>query len=291
MNQRTLNRETDPLTGVGVHSGKTTRIVCRPAPPNTGIRFFYTGSPSGAPLRADLEFVNPNDNLRRTVLRHPEGWSIQTPEHLLSACVGFGIANLDVEVDGSEEVPILDGSAKPFAEALRTAGFRDQPEAKAPVWTVTEPLFFRHGDAEIAVLPGEDQLTIACFLDFPGTVVGSQGAVMRLDPEVYLREVAPARTFVLESDVAALRAAGLIKGGSLDIAVVVGREAYLNDSLRFPDECARHKIIDLLGDLALVGGLPRGHFMAFRAGHIPHLAFAHHLRKEHRLRWIQPPLP
>jgi len=291
MNQKTLSRDAEPLEGVGVHSGAPTRILCRPAPPNSGLRFRYAGGGNDATLRADLSAVTPDENLRRTVLRHPEGWTIQTPEHLLSACVGLGITNLEIEVSGSEEVPILDGSAKPYAETLQKAGLEEQRGAQAGVWTVREPLFFRHGDAEITALPSDSLLTVACFLDFPGTVLGNQSVVIQLDPDTFLRHVAPARTFVLESDVAALRAAGLIRGGSLDIAVVVGREAYLNSDLRFPDECARHKVIDLLGDLALVGGLPRGHFMTFRAGHISHLAFGHFLRKENRLRWIRPPNP
>jgi UDP-3-O-[3-hydroxymyristoyl] N-acetylglucosamine deacetylase len=140
------------------------------------------------------------------------------------------------------------------------------------------------------VLPSEKDLTIACFIAFPGTVIDRQSLALRITEDGFVGEVAPARTFVLESDILALRERGLIKGGTPELAVVAGRDAYLNPPLRFPDECVRHKILDFLGDLALVGGVPRGHFMVVRAGHASHLAFNLFLRKEDHLRWMHPPL-
>lgn len=287
MKQRTLATEIE-FEGIGVHSGSRGRLLLRPALPDSGLRFRRCGMTNSDGLKVSLDAVAADASLRRTVLRDAAGWSVETPEHVLSTCIALGISNLILELDGPE-VPFLDGSALPFAEGMRKAGIVEQDGFEAARWTVDRPLSFRHGDAEFAVLPSESELTIACFIAFPGTVIDTQSLALRITGDGFVGEVAPARTFVLESDIAALRERGLIKGGTPELAVVAGRDAYLNPPLRFADECVRHKILDFLGDLALVGGLARGHFMVVRAGHASHLAFNLFLRKEDHLRWIHPP--
>jgi len=242
-------------------------------------------------LRAEISAVAPEASIQRTVLRHPAaGWTVETPEHLLASCAAFGLSNLEIVLSASE-LPILDGSAAPYAEAFERIGLEEQDSAAlpAPAWTVREPVAFRHRDAEITALPGVEALTLSYYIDFPETALGTQGYVYMLDSCSFVREIAPARTFVLEADIEKLRARGLIRGGDPRIAVVVGRDRYLNPPLRFPEECIRHKIIDLLGDLVLAGGAPRGHFSANRAGHAAHLAFLDFLRKGQHISWIHPP--
>lgn len=288
MKQKTLASAIE-FEGIGVHSGSRGRLRLCPAPPNTGLCFRQPGMSDSEGLVVSLDAIVADASLRRTVLRHPGGWSVETPEHVLATCGALGITNLGLELDGSPEVPFLDGSALPFAEGIEKAGIVEQDGCEAARWTVDRPLSFRHGDAEFAILPSEEDLTIACFIAFPGTVIDTQSLFLRITGDGFARELAPARTFVLESDILALRERGLIKGGTPELAVVAGRDAYLNPPLRYPDECVRHKILDFLGDLTLVGGLPRGHFMVVRAGHASHLAFNLFLRKEDHLRWIHPP--
>ncbi len=288
MKQRTLAAEVI-FEGAGVHSGAPVKVICRPAPSSWGLRFRRSGAAENEALKADLDFTAPDDSLRRTVLRSPAGWAIETPEHLLACCAAFGLTNLEIE-QSAAETPILDGSAAPFAEGFLRAGIAEQEGPPAPEWTVNGPVAFRAGEAEIAALPARDALLIACFVEYPGSAIGSQAALWRWEGgEAFAREIAPARTFALKRDIEALRAMGLIRGGSLECALVADEKDYVNPPPRFENECARHKIIDLLGDLTLAGGLPRGHFMVFRAGHAAHLAFGRHLRKENRVEWLNPP--
>src|SRR5262249_45513758 len=192
---------------------------------------------------------------------------VATVEHLLSSLHGLSIDNARIEIDGPE-VPILDGSSAPFVQAIRDAGVRSLGRARRFL-TLTRPVHVKAGEKEILALP--DNLFQATYaIDFPQTVIGAQSVSLEVNEETYDGEIAPARTFCLMRDVEAMRRSGLALGGSLDNALVVGDDGVMNGSLRFPDEFVRHKVLDLVGDLALLGAPIRAHVLAFKGGHRLH---------------------
>ena len=234
-----------------------------PAPENTGIRF----------VRLDLgslEIPASPDHLDicnfATRLKVGEA-SVSTVEHLLSALYGMEVDNLRVEIDGPE-VPILDGSAVPFLDLLADAGLRTLGESRRYI-QVTRPVHIVDQGKEIVILPAAG-LEISYRIDFPHPAIGQQERTVGLTPIAYAREIAPARTFTFVREVDALRELGLAQGGSLTNAVVLDDNRVLNSTLRFDDEFVRHKILDLIGDLALLGHPLLGHVMALRAGHDLH---------------------
>lgn len=192
---------------------------------------------------------------------------VATVEHLLSALHGLGIDNAVVEVDGAE-IPILDGSALPFVEAVHSVGRRRQGVRRRYLG-LQKPISIRSGERSILALPS-NELRITYAIDFPHSAIGYQVWSARLDRKSFVSAIAPARTFCLLRDVEAMQNAGLALGGSLDNAIVVGEDGVLNESLRFPDEFVRHKVLDLIGDLALLGVPLRAHVIAFKGGHGTH---------------------
>ncbi|MGB9692184.1 MAG: UDP-3-O-acyl-N-acetylglucosamine deacetylase, partial [Candidatus Sumerlaeaceae bacterium] len=220
--------------------------------------------------------VAEDDLLRRTTLRS-NGGEVHTVEHLLSATYALGITNLRVELDSSE-LPFLDGSSAPFAELLSSAGIVDQ-EAALSVLCPAEAFTFHYQQAEIVVLPATD-FRVTFFFSSPNPLLRTQSASFVVTPEAYIREIAPARTFAFFHEIEVLRRQGLIRGGSLASAIVIGRKAIINETLRFPNEPVRHKILDFIGDLALLGKPVRGHFLVWRSGHSANAAFARFFRKE-----------
>jgi UDP-3-O-[3-hydroxymyristoyl] N-acetylglucosamine deacetylase len=206
---------------------------------------------------------------RQTSLCGPAGARVATIEHLLSACAGLGITNMLVELDGPE-VPLLDGSARPFVELIGKAGVCQQPNAQVREFVIEQPVTFREGEVEIVALPDEST-RFTYFADFLSPV-GAQAFHYDLTAD-YANEVAPARTFVFEQEIEMLRKANLIRGGSLENALVITSTGYMNGPLRFDNEIARHKLLDLLGDVTLLGARIRGHVMAARSGHRTHLSF------------------
>jgi UDP-3-O-[3-hydroxymyristoyl] N-acetylglucosamine deacetylase len=211
--------------------------------------------------RQFLETTHLSTNLAR------QGIRVGTVEHLLAALTGLGIDNLRVELDGPE-VPIADGSAAPFVAALQAAEFLPQ-RTQRRFLTILRPIVVTEGDKRIAVFPSNGpRATYA--IDFPDTVIGYQEKEIRLSPRTFADEIAPARTFCLHRDVESMREQGYARGGSLENAVVVGDDGILAGTLRFGDEFVRHKILDLLGDLALLGHPLRGHVVAFKGGHRLH---------------------
>ena len=254
------------ITGHGLHSNLPCTVVLRPAEHASGIRFIHT--PSGVEIPARAEFVG-DCSLATTLIRG--GIRLQTVEHLLSALTGLGIDHLTVEVDG-EELPILDGSAAPWVRAIQEAGVRQMA-----VWPsflrLLKPVEVRRGDKWMRVSPHHG-LRIAYTIDFDHPAIGRQSRELTLTPEKYIRELGSARTFCLERDIAFMRSVGLAKGGSLENAVVFSPTGPLNDSLRFEDEAVRHKILDLVGDLALLGAPLLGFVEAHMAGHALHVELA-----------------
>jgi UDP-3-O-[3-hydroxymyristoyl] N-acetylglucosamine deacetylase len=214
-----------------------------------------------------------------------QGVLISTTEHLLSGLVSIGVDNAYVELDALE-LPILDGSAAPYIEMLARVGLRRQ-RAQRTFARITEPVEVVEGSKRIGVYPPEDGETgthISCSIDFPHPLIGRQTYSLRLTPERYARDIAPARTFGFTRDFDALRNMGLIRGGSLENALVLDDHGLMNEGgLRFPDEFCRHKLLDLIGDLALFGLPIQGRVVAERAGHYMHVALVNRLMRDQSL--------
>ena len=201
---------------------------------------------------------------------------ISTTEHLLSACIGMGVDNVIVELDNLE-LPILDGSALPYVEAIESVGMREQ-RRKRETLRVLHPVEVREGEKFIGVYPGQGY-RISYTIDFPAPI-GQQKTCVDLAAETYGSEIAPARTFGYKADESKLRDMGLIRGAGPENAIILGANGPENGPLRFPDEYVRHKVLDLIGDLALAGRRIEGHVVAVRAGHAMHTAFVARLLKD-----------
>jgi UDP-3-O-[3-hydroxymyristoyl] N-acetylglucosamine deacetylase len=256
------------ISGVGLHTGARVDVRVLPAEAGTGRRFIRMDMEGQPSIEARERAVGPS---QLSTLLLGEAASVQTVEHVLSALAGFCIDDARIEVWGPE-IPILDGSALPWAEAIARAGVREGEVFRGERPRIEEPLWVRSGDAFVAALPaGELRLTYG--IDFPRPI-GSQWRSFCPDRDDFMTEIAPARTFTLLEDVERLRAAKLIQGGSLDCAIVCGPDGWLNPPLRFEDEPVRHKLLDLLGDLSLLGHIPRAHFVCYKAGHRLHAEMA-----------------
>lgn len=267
VSEQTLSSEFT-CTGVGLHSGTTVTVRVLPAPAGRG-RYFARVDLPGAP-----EIAARVDSVSQTVLSTELGHGtakVRTVEHLLAALAALGIDNARIEIDGIE-VPLLDGSAKEWAEAIGQAGIVAQP-AQAPAYTLTEPVWIYSGDAFVAALPAP-QLRFTYGIDFDLPAIGNQWFSWAPQLADFALEVAPARTFGLAHQIESLRQQGLIRGGSLDNALVCDGNGWLNPPLRFANEPARHKLLDLVGDLSLLGNFPSAHFLAYKASHTLHIQLA-----------------
>jgi len=255
-NQKTLGGPVE-MEGVGLHSGRRASLRILPGEADGGI-IFIRRDLDGAEIPASYRLLN-GSNFSTTLCRGPA--VVATVEHLLSALQGLSIDNARIEMDDAE-VPILDGSALPFVDRIREAGIRSLGKPRRFL-ALTRPVHVKSGDKEILALPDNAfQATYA--IDFPHPAIGSQAVTMEVTEESYIESIAPARTFCLLRDVEAMRRSGLALGGSLENALVVGEDGVLNGSLRFADEFARHKVLDLIGDLALLGWPIRAHVIAFK---------------------------
>lgn len=251
-------------------------MTLRPAPSGSG-RVFVRTDLGGFEIPASLEYVG-QANHATTLVR--DGRRISTAEHLLASLYALGVDNLRIELDG-EEVPILDGSAAPFVELVQQAGIVDQNEPRRYI-TIARPLTLVEEDKQISVHPSAG-FRVTYAIDFEHPSLGYQELSVDLwSTSAFVEKLAPARTFVLERDVAALRRAGLARGGTLENAVVIGETGALSGPLRFHDEPVRHKMLDLTGDMALLGRPLKGHVIAYRAGHDLHSALSRmiHHRKD-----------
>ncbi len=262
--QKTV-REPVRLEGVGLHRGEPARLTVEPAAAGTGL-VFVRADLGGAEVPALQQFragMVHASSLSRNGVR------VETPEHLLAALYALGIDNARLVLEGPE-VPILDGSALPFARALLAAGCVEQGRPRRKM-VVTRPVVVGDDERRIEVHPGPGGLVLTAAIDFDDEHVGFQELTVRLDRESdFLAKLAPARTFGLVRDIEMLRRAGLARGGSTDNAIVVGEEGILGGPLRFPDEFVRHKLLDLVGDLALLGCRLEGRLLAWRSGHDLH---------------------
>ncbi|MDP8247150.1 MAG: bifunctional UDP-3-O-[3-hydroxymyristoyl] N-acetylglucosamine deacetylase/3-hydroxyacyl-ACP dehydratase [Candidatus Tritonobacter lacicola] len=259
--QRTIAGEARYF-GIGVHTGSKTAITFKPAPPDTGIRFVRVDLPGRPSIAADIEHVV---GVERGTVLGVDDVRVHTVEHVLAALCGLGIDNLFVEVDANEP-PVGDGSAVPFVRMIRSAGIVEQDAPRAFI-ELSAPVRTEKNGATITVIPG-GEFRISCTYSFPSEGFHDQFLSLTIDEETFEREIAPCRTFCFYHEVEELMNRGLIKGGSLDSAVVIGDGAiFSKERLRFRDEFVRHKILDLLGDLYLLGMRIRGHVIAVRSGH------------------------
>jgi UDP-3-O-[3-hydroxymyristoyl] N-acetylglucosamine deacetylase len=265
--RQTIRREVG-VEGIGLHTGRPIRLRLVPAAPMTGIVFRRVDA-GGAEVPARVEHAGRS--FYATVLE-AGGTTVSTVEHLLAALYALRVDDVLVELDGPE-VPILDGSATPFVELVARAG-RVEHAVDRDYLTLVRSVVIEDMGKRIAAYPApEYRVTYA--IDFDHPLLGHQELSASLwDETAFVRKVAPARTFTFEHEVAMLRARGLALGGSLDNAVVIGDSGVLNSELRFPDEFVRHKMLDLTGDLALLGHPLRAHVVAFRAGHDLHARLA-----------------
>jgi UDP-3-O-[3-hydroxymyristoyl] N-acetylglucosamine deacetylase len=252
--------------GVGLHSGVPVSIRILPAPPSTGIVFLRTDLDNFS-VPASWRYV-ARVSYATSLMR--QGVLISTTEHLLSVFYSMGVDNAYVEIDNLE-VPILDGSGLPYVELLCAAGLKSYRRRKRFL-LVRRPVTVEQGSKRITILPA-DRFLLTCDVFYDHPLIGKQSLDMEVTPERYAQEIAPARTFGFAHELDQMRDMGLIRGASLDNAVCFNRETVENpEGLRFPDECCRHKALDLIGDLALIGKPLLGHVIAERAGHAMHAA-------------------
>ena len=256
------------LCGVGLHSGEEVELVLVPAEANTGMVFVRVDLPGEPRVKACVS--NIVQRPRRTALaRGPV--EIHTTEHLLAALWAAKVDNVEVRIN-RPELPGMDGSALPFYEAIREAGVKSLGKPAREL-RLRQPLVVDGNGASVTAAPSTDGLKIAYSLDFRATRLpsaqrlGAQFLELVVDEAVFVKEIAPARTFVLEEEVEALRREGLGKGANTQNTVVFGEDGVVDGELRFPDECVRHKMLDLLGDLCLMDRRFHGHVVATRSGH------------------------
>lgn len=266
------------LSGVGLHSGVLTSVRVLPAQAFEGRYFVRVDLPNSPTIPARVDAVS--QTTLSTELAAGDA-SVRTVEHLLAALAGMGVAHARIEIDGPE-VPLLDGSAQLWVESLARVGLKQAPEddsakpvASCPL-TLTEPIWVQKGDAFVAALPAPTT-RFTYGIDFELSAIGNQWHSWMPSSESFATAIAPARTFGLASQIDALRQAGLIKGGSLDNALVCDANGWLNPPLRFDNEPVRHKLLDLIGDLSLVGTFPTAHFLAYKASHSLHIQLAQQL--------------
>ena len=249
------------ISGIGLHTGQKVNVTFKSAVVNAGIEFVRVDLPNQPRVLAHIS--NLIERPRRTSIgiRDVE---IHTIEHVMAALVGLGIDNIIIEMD-AEELPGLDGSALPFMEIIKGAGISEL-DAPRTYFSPKEPLYMEEGDSSLMILPASD-FRISYTMSYPHPLLKSQYASFEFDPEVFEKQIAPSRTFVLQQEAEELTLQGLGKGANYDNTVVVGENGIVNNTLRFEDEYVRHKICDLIGDLYLLGKPLKGHVIAIKSGH------------------------
>ncbi|HEX4750743.1 MAG TPA: UDP-3-O-acyl-N-acetylglucosamine deacetylase [Bryobacteraceae bacterium] len=272
--EATIGRPVE-IEGVGLHHGAPVRLRIRPAPPATGIVFIRTDL-DNTQVPASWEFVERVSYA--TSLMHPKGILISTTEHLLSVLFSMGIDNAYIELDNLE-LPILDGSGLPFVRLLEEAGI-DRSRRLRRYMRIVKPVTVESNGKRVSILPS-DRFELETHNFFNHPLVGEQNLELEVTPETYAREIAPARTFGFEYELDQMRDMGLIRGATLENAVCFTRKGVANPGgLRFPDECVRHKALDLIGDLALLGRPLLGRVIAEKAGHAMHVGLVNQIMSD-----------
>ena len=266
--QRTLKNSIS-CVGVGIHSGKQASIVIHPAEENNGINFLRKDVPQGRGV-IPAAWYSVTETRLSTILGNKYGTTVGTVEHLLAALRACGVDNAQIEIDGPE-VPVMDGSAGPFVDLIKQTGTIDQKALRWAIW-IKEPIEVRDGDKFAVIMP-YDRTRITVEIDFSNLGVKPQRRSIELQDDSFRRDIAYARTFGFKSQIESLKKKGLARGGSLSNAVLVDQGKIVNkEGLRFQDEFVRHKILDCLGDLALVGLPVFGHYIAYKPGHALNVA-------------------
>ncbi|MGK7960073.1 UDP-3-O-acyl-N-acetylglucosamine deacetylase [Crocosphaera sp.] len=258
------------VSGIGLHSGAKTQVTVFPNQDQRGRYFVRVDLPEKPLIPATVSAVN--QTLLSTELIG-DGATVRTVEHLLAALTGCGVDNACIEINGPE-VPLLDGSAKNWVEAMLASGLT--PSTMVTGSPINEPVWVREGDAFVAAIPAPET-RFSYGIDFPYKAIGNQWVSWNPQQEPFPELIAPARTFGFADQIEQLKQAGLIKGGSLDNALVCDRSGWLNPPLRFENEPVRHKLLDLIGDLSLLGTIPQAHFLAYKASHTLHVQLAKQL--------------
>jgi UDP-3-O-[3-hydroxymyristoyl] N-acetylglucosamine deacetylase len=281
--QHTLRRPIS-CVGIGLHSGNKVTLSLKPAPADSGVRFRRTdiGHHEVPATVHNLAGIQLATGLAS------EEVSVETVEHLLAALVSVGVDNVLIELN-SPEVPIMDGSAAPFIYLIHEAGVKSLQVARKYL-KIIRPIAISRGDKRIALYPS-DHFKVTYSVSYDHPLLRHQSRTLRITEESFLEHIAPARTFTFLNDVEMLRQNGLALGGSLENAIVLGETGVLNNPLRFEDEFVRHKILDAIGDLALVGYPVIGHLVAHRAGHALHTEFAAKILEDaHAWRLVEMPV-
>ncbi|MCC6991079.1 MAG: UDP-3-O-acyl-N-acetylglucosamine deacetylase [Acidobacteria bacterium] len=268
--QQTLRRQVS-CAGIGLHSGSKVSLTLKPAPAGTGVVF--RRADLGVDIPATIEHVAA---INLATVLGKDGATVETVEHLLAALISAGVDNVIIELT-QREVPIMDGSSAPFLFLIQEAGLKKQSAARGYL-KVLRPISVASGDKHIAIYPS-DHFKVSYTISFDHPMLRHQSRTMRITEQTFNDEIAPARTFGFLKEVEWMRQQGLALGGSLDNAIVIGDTGPLN-ALRFDDEFVRHKILDAVGDLALLGRPVLGHVVAHRAGHALHTQLANPLLSE-----------
>ena len=263
--------------GVGLHTGRKVSMAVKPAEPESGISFIRKDVPPGTGLIA-ARWYNVIDTNMSTVIGNHHGVTVSTVEHLMAALHGCGIDNALVEIDGPE-VPIMDGSSQPFVSLIEKTGTVCQDTLRKAIW-LQRPIVVRHNDKAAMLMPSfEPRITVD--IDFPNSAIGEQTYSVQLANEAFRNDIARARTFGFSQDIDRLKQLGLARGGSLRNAILVDGDRIVNDEgLRFRDEFVRHKILDVFGDLALVGVPILAHYYGYKPGHTINNLLLHRLFEE-----------
>lgn len=273
--QRTISQPVE-VQGIGFVTGADIRLRFVPAPPSTGIVFQRTDLPGQVTIPAHVSQVT--NTHRRTTLTANNG-EVSLVEHVLAALAGLRIDNCTVELNGPE-APGMDGSAHEFTQALLSAGIERQSERRS-IWRVTETIVLVEGESSVALYPTpEDDLKVSYILDYgKHPSLGKQRFTMQVSPTTFANEIAPSRTFILESEVEMLRSMGLGKRSTAKDLLIYGEEGVIDNEVHWSNEPARHKALDMLGDLSLLGVDLHGHLIGYRTGHPQNVALAQELNK------------
>ncbi|WP_254566426.1 UDP-3-O-acyl-N-acetylglucosamine deacetylase [Oscillatoria sp. HE19RPO] len=254
-------------SGVGLHTGSLTRVKILAGVPGEGRCFVRVDIPGCPVIPARFDAVHQTTLSTELAIAQA---SVRTVEHLLAALMAMGVEDARIEVDGPE-LPLLDGSALSWVEAIAQVGLVPiTPKTQPEISPLSLPISIYEGDAFVSALPSPE-LRFSYGIDFPEAAIGNQWHSWSPSQSSFATDIAPARTFGLARQIEQLQAAGLIKGGSLENALVCGETGWINPPLRFSNEPVRHKILDLVGDLSLLGPLPLAHFIAYKASHKLHI--------------------
>ena len=274
--QKTIAKEAT-LKGIGLHTGNSVEVKFKPAPAFSGVNFIRADLPGRPRILACMSNVIDLARCPRRTSIGEDNVEIHTIEHIMATLAGLAIDNIDVELD-AEEAPGLDGGATPFIEILKEAKIIEQDSPRQH-FQIREPLWIEDKDSSLAVLPAND-FRVSYTLSYDHPLLKAQFLDILVNDEVFEREIAPSRTFCLEREVDSLRNQGLGKGANYDNTLVVGESGIIDNKLRFEDEFARHKILDLIGDLYLLGLPLKGHIIALKSGHPLNIKLLHRISQQ-----------